>query len=103
MTNEIPKGRAKGGYARAARLSQDQRSAIASEAAKTRWSNHRLPDVPHVLEGFKSELSLAGVTIPCAVISGRKGVQRVLTENGITYAILGERSGASKRLKKAAL
>jgi hypothetical protein len=55
-----------------------------------------------VLEGFKSELNLAGVTIPCAVISGPKGVQRVLTENGITYVILGERSGASKRLKKAA-
>ena len=60
------------------------------------------PDVPRVLEGFKSELSLAGVKIPCAVISGPKGIQRVLTENGITYAILGERSGASKRLKKAA-
>jgi hypothetical protein len=55
-----------------------------------------------VLEGFKSELDLAGMKIPCAVISGPKGVQRVLTENGITYAILGERSGASKRLKKAA-
>jgi hypothetical protein len=100
MTNEIPKGRAKGGYARAARLSQDQRSAIASEAAKIRWKDHRLPDVPHVLEGFKSALNLAGVKIPCAVISGPKGVQRVLTENGITYAILGERSGASKRLKR---
>ena len=103
MTNDIPKGRAKGGYARAARLSQDQRSAIASEAARTRWQDRRLiHDVPRVLEGFKSELNLAGVKIPCAVISGPKGIQRVLTENGITYAILGERSGASKRLKKAA-
>ena len=102
MNDEIPKGRAKGGYARAARLSQDQRSAIASEAAKARWKDHRLRDVPRVLEGFKSELNLAVVTIPCAVISGPKGIQRVLTENGITYAILGERSGASKRLKKAA-
>ena len=103
MTNEIPKGRARGGYARAARLSQDQRSAIASEAAKTRWKDrHLVDDVPRVLEGFKSELNLAGVTIPCAAISGPKGIQRVLTENGITYAILGERSGASKRLKKAA-
>jgi hypothetical protein len=102
MSDEIPQGRAKGGYARAGRLSQDQRSAIASEAAKTRWKHHRLPDVPRVLEGFKSELNLAGVKIPCAVISGPKGIQRVLTENGITYAILGERSGASKRLKKAA-
>ena len=103
MTNDIPKGRAKGGYARAARLNPDQRSAIASEAAQTRWRDRRLvDDVPRVLEGFKSELSLAGVKIPCAVISGPNGVQRVLTENGITYAILGERSGASKRLKKAA-
>jgi hypothetical protein len=103
MTNDIPKGRAKGGYARAARLSQDQRSAIASEAARTRWQD-RCPvdDVPRVLEGFKSELNLAGMRIPCAVISGPKGIQRVLTENGITYAILGERSGTSKRLKKAA-
>ena len=81
---------------------QDQKSAIASEAAKIRWKDHRLPDVPRVLEGFKSELNLAGVKIPCAVISGPRGIQRVLTENGITYAILGERSGASKRLKKAA-
>ena len=103
MSDEIPKGRAKGGYARAACLSQDQRSAIASEAAKKRWRDRRrAEDVPRVLEGFKSELHLAGVKIPCAVISGPKGIQRVLTENGITYAILGERSGASKRLKKAA-
>jgi len=32
MNNEIPKGRAKGGYARAACLSPNQRSAIASAA-----------------------------------------------------------------------
>ena len=102
--NEIPKGRAKGGYARAACLSQDQRSAIASEAAKIRWRGPPPSRCPAwCWKGFKSELSLAGVTIPCAVISGPRGIQRVLTENGITYAILGERSGASKRLKKAAL
>jgi len=35
-------------------------------------------------------------------IDGPLGIQRVLTENGITNAILGSRSGASKRLKKAA-
>ena len=40
--------------------------------------------------------------LPCAVIQGPKGIQRVLSENGITNAILGTRSGASKRLKKAA-
>lgn len=103
MDDETVEGRAKGGHARAARLSSSERSAIASTAAKRRWKNRRLPDdAPRVLEGFKSELDLAGVKIPCAVINGPNGIQRVLTENGITYAILGQRSGASKRLKKAA-
>jgi hypothetical protein len=40
--------------------------------------------------------------LPCAIIQGPHGIQRVLSENGITNAILGSRSGASKRLKKAA-
>jgi hypothetical protein len=38
-----------------------------------------------------------------AVISRPKGIQRVLTENAITYAILGERSGVSKRLEAFAV
>lgn len=37
-----------------------------------------------------------------AAIQGPDGIQRVLSENGITQAILGTRSGASKRLKKRA-
>ncbi len=103
MNEEAGKGRAKGGFARAASLSKSERSAIASDAAKKRWKSRRLPDdVPQALEGFKGELDLVGVKIPCAVINGPNGIQRILTENGITYAILGERSGASKRLKKAA-
>jgi hypothetical protein len=58
--------------------------------------------MPRVLEGYSSVLDLAGTKLPCAVIKGPDGVQRVLSENGITNAILGTRSGASKRLKKAA-
>jgi hypothetical protein len=53
------------------------------------------------LESFKSKLSIAGSQIPCAIVMGPNGVQRVLSENGITNAILGNRSGASKRKKKA--
>ncbi|MBU6442428.1 MAG: hypothetical protein KGR48_00835 [Alphaproteobacteria bacterium] len=91
-----------GGKARAAALSPEERAAIASEAAKKRWAERRQePTVPHVLEGFKSDLSLAGVKLPCAIVEGPTGIQRVLTETGITNAILGSRSGASKRLKKA--
>jgi hypothetical protein len=51
---------------------------------------------------YKSVLDLAGMKLPCAIIQGPNGIQRVLSENGITNAILGSRSGASKRLKKAA-
>jgi len=38
------------------------------------------------------------IRIPCAVLEDGR---RVLTEHGIRHALLGSRSGASKRLKKA--
>jgi hypothetical protein len=97
-------GRAKGGVARAEALTPEERSQIASEAAKQRWANRVEPtaDMPRVLEGYSNVLTLGGTKLPCAVIEGPNGVQRVLSENGITNAILGSRSGASKRLKKAA-
>jgi len=43
-------------------------------------------------------LEIGDIKIPCAVLEDGT---RVLTETGITNAILGSRSGASKRLKKA--
>ena len=96
-------GKALGGHARAAKLSPAQRSGIAKAAAQKRWAATPQPnDVPRVLESFKSKLRIAGREIPCAIVMGPAGVQRILTENGITNAILGTRSGASKRLKKAA-
>lgn len=94
-----------GGHARAAKLTAEERSQIAAEAARARWENHN-PDpgspLPRALPGFTGELNLAGLKLPCAVIEGPHGVQRVLSEHGITRAILGSRSGASKRLKRAA-
>ncbi len=107
MTEENQTGRAKGGLARAAKLTPEERSAIASEAAKARWAERDEAIVakgamPKVLEGYSNVLNLAGTKLPCAVISGPNGVQRVLTEHGITRAILGSRSGASKRLKRRA-
>ena len=80
-----------GGKARAEALSAEERTQIATTAAQSRW---KYPKATH-----KGDLPLGGVTIPCAVLdTGR----RVLSENGITNAMLGSRSGASKRLKKAA-
>lgn len=101
---EKPMGRARGGRARADKLSPEERSRIASEAAKSRWTNHLepTPDMPRVIEGYSSILDLAGTKLPCAVVEGPNGVQRVLSESGVTQAILGTRSGASKRLKRAA-
>lgn len=94
-----------GGRARAAKLSQQKRSSIARGAAEKRWSEARhdlqVRTTPHVLESFKSVIDLAGMKLPCAIVVGPNGIQRVLSEHGITNAILGTRSGASKRLKKA--
>jgi hypothetical protein len=107
MTDETEgSGRAKGGIARAEKLAPAERSQIASAAASARWQARRLEQsahsgLPHVVEGFSNVLKLAGVEIPCAIIDGPNGIQRVLSENGITNAILGSRSGASKRKKKA--
>jgi hypothetical protein len=43
-------------------------------------------------------LNLGNLKIPCAVLDDGK---RVITEHGMTMALLGSRSGASKRIKKA--
>lgn len=84
----------KGGLARAKSLSAEERSRIASDAAQKRWDDAAsLPSV-----AFSGVLPLGSVSIPCAVLSDGR---RVLTETGITNAILGSRSGASKRAKKA--
>lgn len=91
-------GRARGGVARALALTDRQRSEIASAAAKARWSGNgnespgELPRATH-----RGELTIGETKIPCAVLEDGK---RVVTENGITVALLGSRSGASKRLKK---
>jgi hypothetical protein len=104
MNDEVLTGQVKGGYARAAKLSSAERSEIGAKAAKARWEAKEKMEgnTPHVLESFKSVLDISGTKLPCAIVMGPNGIQRVLSENGITNAILGTRSGASKRLKKRA-
>ncbi|MFH1495442.1 MAG: P63C domain-containing protein [Pseudomonadota bacterium] len=99
--NEV-KGRAKGGKARAESLTADQRKEISSNAIAARWEKAgKMKTLPQVILK-QNDLSLAGLSIPCAIIesTGDKEVRRVLTESGITTAILGTRSGASKKLKR---
>lgn len=103
MNDKIITGQA-GGYARAAKLSSEERSEIGAKAARARWeAREKAGDTtPRVLESFKSVLDISGTELPCAIVMGPNGIQRVLSENGITNAILGNRSGASKRLKRKA-
>lgn len=99
-----PTGRAKGGIAKAEKLSPVEKHDLGKKMAEARWEKKRklqtLPSV--VLKG--SDLDLSGIKIPCAIVESHNGGDpiRVLTENGITNALLGSRSGASKRLKKEA-
>lgn len=94
------KGRAVGGKARAAKLTPDERRASASKAAQARWK--RADGVTRLIDGYSGQLDLGGVKIPCAVAEGPVGIIRVVSESGLATALLGTRSGASKRLKKAA-
>lgn len=89
-------GKAKGGKARAEKLSPEARREIAQKAASARWSGASPDGLPTATH--RGELNLDGISIPCAVLDN--GI-RVLSEVGITNALLGSRSGASKRLKKA--
>lgn len=100
--DQEPSGKAAGGRARAESMTAIERSDMAKKGAASRWEKARKMDsLPAVI--LKGEdLNLAGIKIPCAIVAieGRSEPVRVLTENGITNALLGSRSGASKRLKK---
>ena len=97
--SDIATGKAAGGVARAEKLSADERKAIAMKAVNAKKEKASMPVLLH-----RGELNIAGATLPCAVIDMRNGKDpiRVLTENGISTALLGGRSGASKRIKKQA-
>lgn len=84
-----------GGRARAEKLSREERTAIASAAAKARWA--RESESPIKKATHRGELEIGDIRIPCAVLEDGS---RVISETGITTA-LGSRSGASKRLKRA--
>lgn len=103
MSGELT-GKAKGGAARAAKQTEEERRKQGQKMVEARWEKRRkiqsLPSV--ILKG--SDLEIGGIKIPCAIIEAQDRGEpiRVLTESGITTALLGSRSGASKRTKKAA-
>lgn len=85
MTSKQPpsgkEGRARGGAARAARLTPEQRSRIARRAAAERWK----ADVPHVVCGAPDKpLRIGDTEIQCYVLDSDT---RVLTQAGFLGAL----------------
>lgn len=83
-------GKAKGGHARAEKLSPERRSEIAKEAAAARWekdvviATHGSPDHP---------LKIGDLEIPCYVLADGR---RVLHQRGMVTALGMSRGGSSK-------
>ena len=81
-----PEGRAKGGYARADALSDDERHKIAKKAAEARWSDNI------EIAGHAGVLEIGENTkVPCAVL---KDGTRVISERAIAKAFGGKRGGS---------
>lgn len=94
MKQEKPSGRSIGGLARCAKMTPEERSAAASKAAKAKIELSKLPKATHF-----GSVKIGDIEIPCAVLENG---QRVLTDNGISNALIGGRSGASIKLRKTA-
>ena len=76
-------GAAKGGEARAKKLTSEQRSEIARQAAEIRWANERKTP-PLIRATHEGVLKIGAMEIPCAVLENG---QRVLTQSGFMRAL----------------
>jgi hypothetical protein len=79
MTSDEITGRAKGGHARASKLSPERRREIAQQAALARHNPPPLPRATH-----KGVLKVADLKIPCFVLDDGR---RVISGRGLTAAI----------------
>ena len=87
-------GKIKGGLARAARLSPEERKEIAQKAAAVRWNNNgiKIPKATHF-----GELKFLDIKIPCAVLEDGT---RVLSERSVAKALgkrVAEHTGKRKK------
>jgi P63C domain len=85
-------GKAKGGVARAASLTDERKSEIARAAAEARWGGDA--ELAHK----SGSLEIGDIKIPCAVLTDGT---RILSERAITKAFGGKRGGSHwKRMKE---
>lgn len=76
-------GSSKGGKARAAKLSPEERKEIARQAAEARWADGRKTD-PLLKATHEGMLKIGNMEISCAVLQNG---QRVITQSGFMLAL----------------
>lgn len=78
-------GASKGGRARAEKLSPEERSAIASDAAAARWAKQGAESLPKAAYGSPTKpLRIADLEIPCYVLDDER---RVLVQGGMIKSL----------------
>lgn len=89
MSEETPQS--KGGKARSAKLTPDERSQIAKNAARTRWDE----TLPSAISGDESKpIRIGDIEVPCYVLEDGR---RVITTNGMLDTLHMARGGAMVR------
>ena len=90
MSNDVPTGRARGGRATAAKMTEAERVDRAKKGAAARWDT----SVPVATHGSVDKpLDICGIKIPCYVLSDGR---RVLHHRGMVSALGMARGGSSK-------
>lgn len=93
MIDEKDSSKAKGGYARAEKLSADQRKEIAKNAAVSRW---RIPKAK-----YEGVLKIGGEEIPCAVFEQGDRVLRLIVQREVVGLLTGSKKGNLDRYLQA--
>jgi hypothetical protein len=91
-------GATKGGKARAQKLTPEQRSSIARQAAATRWSKEGyLQPVQAIYGAPDKPLKIGGIEIPCYVLADGRSV---LAQRGLQTGIGMSRSGGKAGVRR---
>lgn len=87
-------GRAKGGKARAEKLSPEERSEIAKKAGAARWKEPKAGVAKAIYAG---DLVLGDIALPCSVIQEADGkIVRVISARGINAAFTGKTASGGR-------
>lgn len=85
-------GKAKGGKARAEKLSPEERSEIARKGGKARWTETDGLGLPRATHA--GDLPVGGIILPCSVLEEADGkATRVISSRGINTAFTGKIGG----------